>query len=137
MATLTVYLNHCAGRGPAEVVAAAGVGGGLQVDPVGAVAVAGAVGGGDVVGRALAAGVVVLRLHGAGHRRRGPAVGALGGSAGGGAGSAQACQRQGEQRRHDNGHPDLGTRAWSGPTGPAARGRGQPQNGQVSHHRLL
>ena len=73
------------GPGPAQVVAAAGVGGGLQVDPVGAVAVGGAVDGGDVVGGALPAGVVVLRLHGAGHRRRGPAVGGLGrGAAAGG-----------------------------------------------------
>ena len=67
-------LEPLPGRGPAQVVAAAGVGGGLQVDPVGAVAVGGAVDRGDVVGDALPAGVVVLRLHGAGHRRRGAAV---------------------------------------------------------------
>ncbi len=67
-------LEPLPGRGPAEVVAAAGVGGGLQVDPVGAVAVGGAVDRGDVVGDALPAGVVVFRLHGAGHRRRGAAV---------------------------------------------------------------
>ena len=35
----------------------------LDVDPVGAVAVGAAVGGADVVGHALAAGVVVRRLH--------------------------------------------------------------------------
>ncbi len=69
------------GRGPAHVVGAAGharvlgVGGVLQVDPVRAVAVRGAVGGGDAVGDALAAGVVVRGLHGARHRRRGAPVG--------------------------------------------------------------
>src|SRR6202042_2049545 len=54
-------LEPLPGRGPAQVVGgAAGVGGGLQVDPVGPVAVVGAVDAGDVVGDALAAGVVVL-----------------------------------------------------------------------------
>src|SRR6202042_3880786 len=76
-------LEPLPGRGPAQVVGgAAGVGGGLQVDTVGAVAVGGAIHAGDVIGDALAAGVVVLRVDGAGHRRRGPAVGALGGRAG-------------------------------------------------------
>ena len=70
-----------AAGGPADVVAAAGVGGGLQVDAVGAVAVAGAVDRGDVVGDALAAGVVVLRLYRAGNRRRRAAVRRLRGGA--------------------------------------------------------
>ena len=75
-------LEPLPGRGPAQVVAAAGVGGGFQVHAVGAVAVGGAVDRGDVVGHALPAGVVVLRLHGAGDRRRGAAVRAF--PAGGG-----------------------------------------------------
>ena len=72
-------LEPLPGVGPAHVVRAAGragvlrVGGGLEVDPVGAVAVGGAVGGGDVVGDALAAGVVVRRLDRAGHGRGRPA----------------------------------------------------------------
>ena len=123
-------LEPLPGRGPAQVVgAAAGVGGGLQVDPVGAVAVVGAVDRGDVVGHALPAGVVVLRVHGAGHRRRGPAVRALGGGPGRRARRARARQRQREQRRHHNGHPDSGTRPANG-TGTAdqpAHQRSQPQ----------
>ena len=74
---------------PAHVVRAGagvalGVGGRLKVDPVGAVAVGGAVGGGDVVGDALPAGVVVGRVDGAGHGRRRAAVRGPGGGRGGG-----------------------------------------------------
>ena len=89
-------LEPLPGRGPAQVVGAAaggvlGVGGGLEVHAVGAVGGAVAVDGGDVVGHALAAGVVVRRLHGARHRRRGAAERSLGG-AGAGAG-----QRDGQR----------------------------------------
>ena len=68
--------------GPAQVVAASGVGGGLEVHAVGPVAVAGAVDRGDVVGHALAAGIVILRLHRARYRCRGAAVRAFGGGVG-------------------------------------------------------
>src|SRR3984957_10509689 len=68
------------GAGPSDVVAAAGVGAGLEVDAVGAVAVGGAVDRGDVVGRALPAGVVVGRLPRPGDRGCGPAVGRPGGA---------------------------------------------------------
>ena len=77
------------GRRPAHVVGAAGRAGVLRVrrvlkiDPVGTVAVRGAVDRGDVVRHPLPAGVVVRRLHGARHRRRGPPVGGAGGSVGG------------------------------------------------------
>ena len=66
-------LEPLSGCGPAHVVGAAGragvlrVRGVLEVDPVGAVAVGGAVGGGDVVRHALAAGVVVRDLDRARH----------------------------------------------------------------------
>ena len=69
-------LEPLPGGGPAEVVPAAGVGGGFQVDAVGAVAVGGAVDRGDVVGHALPAGVVVSRLYRARNRRRRTPVGA-------------------------------------------------------------
>ena len=88
-------LEPLPGRGPAEVVAAAGVGGGLQVHPVGAVAVGGAVHAGDVVGHGLPAGVVVLRLDRAGHRRRGPAVRSFAGRRRSPA--ARAVQAEGEE----------------------------------------
>ena len=72
-------LEPLPGARPADVVSGAGrtgvrrVGGGLEVDAVGAVAVGGAVGRGDVVGDALPAGVVVGGLHGAGNRGGRPA----------------------------------------------------------------
>ena len=73
---------------PAHVVRAAGragvlrVRGGLEVDPVGAIAVGGAVGRGDVVGHTLTAGVVVSRLDGARHRCRGAPVRSAGSGVG-------------------------------------------------------
>src|SRR6202034_2779683 len=93
------------GGGPAQVVAAARVGGGLEVNPVGPVAVGGAVDRGDVVGHALAAGVVVLCLHGARYRRRGAAVRAFGGGVGDG-----VCAHHGRtgQDRDCQGRQDLG-----------------------------
>ena len=108
------------GRGPAHVIGArAGrvlrVGGGLQVDPVGAVAVGGAVGRGDVVRHALAAGVVVRRVDRAWHRRRRAPVRGAAGSV-----SRVRCtghHRQGGQNRdHQGRRPPVAP--WPGPLGP-------------------
>ncbi len=88
--------------GPAHVVGTARdagvlrVGGGLEVDAVGAVAVGGAVDGRDVVGSALAAGVVVRRLHGAGHRRGRPAEGLVTAGPATAATAAAAARARGE-----------------------------------------
>ena len=96
------------------------VGGGLEVDPVRAVAVGGPVGGGDVVGDALPAGVVVRRVDGAGHRRRGPAVRGAGRGRGGGVHAAR--HRHGGQ--HRGRQPDAAQAAGVRPGAPAP---GQPR----------
>ena len=116
------------GRRPADVVGAGagvvlGVGGGLEVDPVGAVAVGGAVGGGDVVGDALAAGVVVGRVHGAGHRRRGAAVR----GAGRGRGSGVHASRHRHGRQHRGRQADAAQAAGARP-GPPAPGQPREMN---------
>ena len=116
------------GRRPADVVGAGagvvgGVGGRLEVDPVGAVAVGGPVGGGDVVGDALAAGVVVGRVDGAWHRRRGAAVGGPGRSGGGRMHAAR--HRHGGQHRARQ--PDPAQAAGERPGAPAP-GRPRPVN---------
>ena len=103
-------LEPLPGRRPAQVVGAAGragvlrVRGGFQVDPVGPVAVGAAVGGADVVAHPLAAGVVVRRLHGAGHRRRGATVGPVGGRGGPSSGSGRSGPSGREGRALGPGH---------------------------------